>query len=495
MKLFFPFVIICFFSFNVKSQAQQYGYLNNTCIWGFCADAVDAVANKFYASHFTYFMNGDTTIKNQLYYQLYKKGIDSMFNLTTNTFISTNPIYEYMGALREDTAAFFFIFRNDTSIVKLLDFDINYSNSIPNMYANLGCNTPKQPINYSNLSMFTLNGVSRYSYIYNNGLNRVLYEGIGTNSDFLQAGTLCGIGIEAGSTLTCFSKDNAIVYFDTTHCKCNINLQPGGSNCTAKFCYNTVDSGSYLFTTFYNLSSTITNDSIQLNLWEFGPTAGTFKTQSFNWISNYWDTLYPYRLQIFTKKGCTAAFQDTIKVGTNCGFLPIAFISLNVNVINNIPNIFWQTNDAKEIKYFTVQRSYDGKNFGDIAKVLPTNKNKLYKLADNYITNQFVISKVYYRIICIKYNGDKSYSNVANIEFFKQNKFVIYPNPVKGLCNIVCKNVKQINITDCFGKSVYSANNLSSQQQLNTFQLKKGIYFLHILFNDGNVLNEKLLRE
>ena len=40
----------------------------------------------------------------------------------------------------------------------------------------------------------------------------------------------------------------------------------------------------------------------------------------------------------------TAAFQDTIKVGTNCGFLPIAFISLNVNVINNIPNIFWQTN-------------------------------------------------------------------------------------------------------------------------------------------------------
>ncbi|NQY30431.1 MAG: T9SS type A sorting domain-containing protein [Flavobacteriaceae bacterium] len=83
------------------------------------------------------------------------------------------------------------------------------------------------------------------------------------------------------------------------------------------------------------------------------------------------------------------------------------------------------------------------------------------------------------------------------IEDIQNGGFVIYPNPSKGLFNIVFKNESssvKFSVYDVTGKIVYSkqTKQFSNKHELNLNTLSTGVYFLEIE-NDNKVTTKKLV--
>ena len=91
----------------------------------------------------------------------------------------------------------------------------------------------------------------------------------------------------------------------------------------------------------------------------------------------------------------------------------------------------WNTSSSQDVSYFSVQRSIDGDNFTEIARVQPDLSNQ-YKFTDNNSTSS---KYVYYQVELIDAKGN---SELSEIRMFTQkasaNKLVtsISPNPVSN---------------------------------------------------------------
>ncbi len=488
--------LIFFFAIinSAGSQTQIYNYLNHTSAWGVHSGGTD-FSNNEYRSHYRYYMNGDTVIASNLYYKLFKAGVDSVYHLTTNT--SSATFYDkYVGALREDNKCFYFIFSNDSVSIKLFDFNLNvtYPNlsPVPNMYANDGCAKPLVDFN-TTFNQYYLGTIGKHLFTFSQPFLWNLYEGIGSTKDILEQGSMCGIGFEYNSYLSCYSKDNNLVIIDNTF-PCNLTLNAGGSNCTAKFCYNAVDSGGYIYTTLYNISST--QDSIINSTWNLASVSLMINNPSFTYYAPYWDTAYPYSLFIQTQSGCQASYFNTIKIGTNCTFLPLNFVSFNISNSNNKPHLFWQTNNEINIKHFIIQRSIDGKDFIDIAKTLATNKLKnQYDFIDEFANENNSINKYYYRLKYVESNGTNSFSDIQSIVLSAKSKITISPNPAKNYVTINTTNAREILLQDYFGRIIKKQTATNTSTKINLQNVKAGIYFLQIIYKDSSAVSEKLVVE
>ncbi len=491
MKQLTTFILFFAIINSAGSQTQIYNYLNHTSAWGVHSDGVDFSNNK-YKSHYKYYMNGDTVIASNLYYKLFKTGVDSVYHLTNNT--SSATLYDkYVGALREGYNCFYFIFSNDSLPIMLFDFklDVTYPSlsHVPNMYANNGCAKPL--VDYNNVNQYYLGTTLRSLFIFSQPYLWNLYEGIGSVKDILEPSSMCGVGFEYNSFLSCYTKDNNLIIIDNTF-PCNLTLNLGGSNCNAKFCYNAVDSGYYISTTLYDLSTA--NDSIIFTYWELGFNSIFNPTKVFNWNTPYFDSIFPYKLYIKTQSGCLASYSDKIKIGTTCTFLPLHFASFNVINTNNKPHLFWQTSNEINIKNFIVQRSVDGNNFIDIANVLASNKPKnKYEFIDEFVNENSNANKYYYRLKYVETNGKSSFSNIESIFLATKNIVTVFPNPAKNVVTVNATNAKEILLLDYSGRLIKKLIVQNQSTKVDLQNVKAGMYFLQIRFKDNAVVNEKLV--
>ncbi|MBK7762135.1 MAG: T9SS type A sorting domain-containing protein [Bacteroidetes bacterium] len=155
----------------------------------------------------------------------------------------------------------------------------------------------------------------------------------------------------------------------------------------------------------------------------------------------------------------------------------------------------WQTKDEKEIHYFEVERSVDGKNFQSISEKI------LGKYAQSNTQNSFDYSFVdfapsashsYYRLKNQDIDGQIAYSQV--IDIFRDPRFVIhtYPNPVSNELHIDIQSAleqtqSKIKIYDVTGRVVHAvAFDLmegSNQLTIDISRLISGIYQLVINTN------------
>jgi len=95
------------------------------------------------------------------------------------------------------------------------------------------------------------------------------------------------------------------------------------------------------------------------------------------------------------------------------------------------PLLNWKTSSPDDVAYFSVQRSTDGDNFSEIAKVHPDFSNQ-YKFLDNANTSS---KYIYYQIEMVDTKGNKQ---LSEIKMFTRNaaanKLItsISPNPVSN---------------------------------------------------------------
>lgn len=83
-----------------------------------------------------------------------------------------------------------------------------------------------------------------------------------------------------------------------------------------------------------------------------------------------------------------------------------------------------------------------------------------------------------------------------DVESIKENKFVLYPNPVSDFIYIQSDNpVRNYNIFDINGRLVLNGNLANGQNSLDLSSLPTGIYLAGFQTADGNIIQKKLIKK
>ncbi len=175
--------------------------------------------------------------------------------------------------------------------------------------------------------------------------------------------------------------------------------------------------------------------------------------------------------------------------------LPVKFTYFSAYKSNNNCVLNWYVeNISGAVKYFEIERSFDGRNF---EKIGTKNPGVLVNNAANYeYTDVDVFASykgiVYYRIKEVDNSGEVTYSVIKSLK--SDNKgfaLSLYPNPVVEKVNIVFSKDKAepvvISIWDMFGHKIkeynYEAQKGLNNQQININEMAIGTYILKLVTN------------
>lgn len=167
--------------------------------------------------------------------------------------------------------------------------------------------------------------------------------------------------------------------------------------------------------------------------------------------------------------------------------MPINLKSFSIALNNNLPQLNWQTSQEINAAYFAVEKSRNGKDFVQLAKVTATNKpnGSSYQFADA----EKLVGTRYFRLRMVDRDGSYKYSNILSVTD-KQDVFLkAYPNPTttnsisiahpKAGTNAVIKIIG-INGTVFKTKQVLDG---TIQNSINLMSLQQGIYMA--VFENG----------
>lgn len=148
----------------------------------------------------------------------------------------------------------------------------------------------------------------------------------------------------------------------------------------------------------------------------------------------------------------------------------------------------WQVVDEKDVNYYEIERSFDGKTFGFLEKI----EKGTFLSQDK--TPQYGVN--YYRLKIVENDGSTTYSPIRSVDFGSNKKtdFKIYPNPTTDILNVQFNSettqVIDFELFNAISQLVYSYK-LDSRQGGNHLYFKtsnfpKGLYSLRI--KQGNVV-------
>jgi fibronectin-binding autotransporter adhesin len=184
--------------------------------------------------------------------------------------------------------------------------------------------------------------------------------------------------------------------------------------------------------------------------------------------------------------------------------LPITLLNFDAKKNGSNTDISWSTLSEINNDFFTVERTIDGVNFVEIAKVDGAgNHNGIlnYSAVDKNPVN----GKNYYRLKQTDFDGKFEYSKLVMVEFEGikvQNSVTVYPNPSNGnnvnvsISGTQNKSSIQIKVSSSNGAEVLSINttaiNEFTQIPLETSSLANGVYYLQVIV-DGTSTIRKLV--
>ncbi|MCW3112556.1 MAG: hypothetical protein JWR18_952, partial [Segetibacter sp.] len=183
--------------------------------------------------------------------------------------------------------------------------------------------------------------------------------------------------------------------------------------------------------------------------------------------------------------------------------LPLPIVDFSGILEKDIARLTWKVENEAEVKNYVLERSKDGINFSPIDQFLPKyTPTSIYNYDDDISSLNADI--IYYRILQINKNGQKSYSKVISFKRIKKEAITInvYPNPVinSTTIEIVSLTTQQANISilDLSGKLVLQKT-AELQKGKNfivipeTRQLTKGMYMVVIVIKKA-VYFEKMVK-
>ena len=183
--------------------------------------------------------------------------------------------------------------------------------------------------------------------------------------------------------------------------------------------------------------------------------------------------------------------------------LPVHFVNIQANKVNNYVAINWKTANESNEQNYQVERSDDGINFSTIATLSALNKS-----TNDYSFNDynFVKGINYYRIKALGKDGQVSYSSIVKVNV--TNRFEasvnVYPNPTinktfnVALNNLVTDNYT-IQVTNSLGQLIfnkqinYTGGNCINSIELNN-KLANGLCFVKVSSKDQSFVSTVLIK-
>ena len=191
------------------------------------------------------------------------------------------------------------------------------------------------------------------------------------------------------------------------------------------------------------------------------------------------------------------------------GALPVNIISFTGAALNASNRLEWQVSEQLNIVQYEIERSADGTTFQKIGSVYVNNAgyntmpNTVYTLSYNYTDADVANRTYYYRLRAIDNTGGFTYSGVALVRRYNQQKIEILGNPFRTevKMNIMLtqsKNV-QVGMYDIAGRLIYMQqkklnSGLNSYEIPDLDLLPKGMYQLEVIIDEQR-WSQKVLKQ
>lgn len=171
---------------------------------------------------------------------------------------------------------------------------------------------------------------------------------------------------------------------------------------------------------------------------------------------------------------------------TTCGTgttLPISLLSFNAKAKQQQVLIDWATATETNNDFFTVERSYDGKEWETVTVVKGAGTSD--QLLHYSFTDRSAKNNAYYRLKQTDFDGQFSYSKSVFVRFDAENnisEIMAYPNPANDEVIISGLNVGQAKLTllNSLGQTMSPDLYQTGTNRLNTSVLPEGMYWLAI---------------
>jgi hypothetical protein len=205
-----------------------------------------------------------------------------------------------------------------------------------------------------------------------------------------------------------------------------------------------------------------------------------------------------YPVRVVVESG-TLTF-DNIQFIFVTASLPVQFISMNVNWINDNGNITWKVNEESSCTDYEILRSFNGTDFIKIATIPCNRSNGIadYNFIDRHVLNVAGNNSIiYYRLVSIEQSGVRKILGNSILRQKKLSGFSVYPNPANGKSTIYINantgyaGMAYIIIADVTGQNIirqpFQSTSTNNTIAVNIASLGAGTYFISLL----NVTGEK----
>lgn len=152
-------------------------------------------------------------------------------------------------------------------------------------------------------------------------------------------------------------------------------------------------------------------------------------------------------------------------------------------------------------EYFAVERSADGRNFSEIARV-KGNGTTSNRTDYTYTDNTPLTGVSYYRLRQVDYDGTYEFSTVRSVSLKAAQIFTlsVYPNPTQGSeVNLLAQGIPQgeqatLLVTDMAGKTVIKQPLQESKTILQTTNLRPGMYVISLVSTSGTQTQKLIVK-
>lgn len=186
-----------------------------------------------------------------------------------------------------------------------------------------------------------------------------------------------------------------------------------------------------------------------------------------------------------TNKTLTAIGQSTEYIlGVTASTLPITILNFIALKENAAVNLSWQSENEINFLKFEVERSSDGLSFVSIGSLnaLHGNATNSYSLSDNAPS----IGYNFYRLKQINSDRHFTYSKIIKIDFSKQLRISITPNPAKNYITVSTSDViKELRLISLDGKLVSRWTNVLGTSTLDISNIAAGVYIVKMITGDA----------
>ena len=181
---------------------------------------------------------------------------------------------------------------------------------------------------------------------------------------------------------------------------------------------------------------------------------------------------------------------DRVTIGnTNVSMpLPVELLSFNATADQNNVLISWTTTTETNNDFFTVERSPDAIQWEKLENVKGAG-NSLSTLDYQTIDANPYFGRSYYRLKQTDFDGQSSYSEIAQVSRFNDRDVKVVPNPSSGIYHIEGKTIasQQIKLLNLQGKILnvsVTPDNIGTK--INASNVPAGIYILHVSDGTGS---------